>query len=77
MNIRYPIYEGVYRILTLYSSSLEKERMFSCKLLDVGKECFSSFIGLLIISSELHDDKTVIAKARLKSVCFILEKLND
>lgn len=24
MNIRYPIYEGVYRILTLYISFLEK-----------------------------------------------------
>ena len=24
MNIRYPIYEGVYRILTLYISLLEK-----------------------------------------------------
>ena len=59
----------------LYSSSLEKERIFSCKLLEAGKEWFSSFIGLFTMSSELHDDKTAIAKARLKSVFLIIEKI--
>lgn len=56
-----------------------KKTILSMLFLLAGIGCFAQksgiIIGLFTMSSELHDDKTAIAKARLKSVFLIIEKI--
>ena len=65
MNIRYPIYEGVYRILTVFLLSFFLEILKSCNHVLL-KSCFQSFFPDWNISFNLAFNIEIRCKKREK-----------